>query len=143
MIEPARFNLERLWGDGEFLLFRAKREARPAQVLVEAPALEQPLPEPIARLQHAYSLAGQLDPAWAARPLELVHHEGRPRLFAPSAYFYGLASPGRGPCRIRPGAGAGSRRADRAGRLVASDRPAGGIGQRDRGNSRGAGLWLR
>jgi hypothetical protein len=80
MIELASFNLERLWGDREFVLFRGKREAYPAQVLVETPALQQPLPDTVARLQHAYSLAGQLDPAWAARPLELVHHEGRPAL---------------------------------------------------------------
>jgi serine/threonine protein kinase len=38
------------------------------------------VPETIARLQHAYSLAGELDPAWAARPLELVHYEGRSAL---------------------------------------------------------------
>ena len=80
MIELASFNLERLRGDGECVLLRGKREARPAQVLVETPALQQPRPEAIARLQHAYSLAGQLDPVSAARPLELVHYEGRPAL---------------------------------------------------------------
>ena len=80
MIELTSFILEKLCGDGEFVLFRGKRDADLAQVLVVAPALEQPVPGTIVRLQHAYSLAGQLDPAWAARPLELVHHEGRPAL---------------------------------------------------------------
>jgi serine/threonine protein kinase len=80
MTELTSFILERLCGDGEFVLFRGKRRTDLAQVLVLAPALEQPVPRTIARLQHAYSLAGQLDPAWAARPLELVHHEGRPAL---------------------------------------------------------------
>ncbi len=77
MTELTSFTLERLSGDGEFVLFRGKRDTDPAQVLVLAPALEQPVPDTIARLQHAYSLAGRLDPAWAARPVELVHHEGR------------------------------------------------------------------
>ena len=68
MTELASFILERLCGDGEFVLFRGKRDSDLAQVLVVAPALEQPVPETIARLQHAYSLAGQLDPAWAVDP---------------------------------------------------------------------------
>src|SRR6202035_5466270 len=29
------------------------------------------------RLEHEYSLAGELDPSWAAKPLALTHHEGR------------------------------------------------------------------
>src|SRR5260370_4561017 len=80
MAELTSFMLERLWEDGELVLFRGKRDTDLARVLVVAPALEQPVPETITRLQHAYSLAGELDPGWAARPLELVHHEGRPAL---------------------------------------------------------------
>ncbi|HZD50300.1 MAG TPA: serine/threonine-protein kinase PknK, partial [Silvibacterium sp.] len=80
MTELTSFMLERLWDDGELVLFRGRRDADLAQVLVVAPALEQPAPETIARIQHAYSLAGELDRAWAARPLELVHHAGRPAL---------------------------------------------------------------
>ena len=80
MTELTGFNLERLWGDGEFVLFRGKRDTDLAQVLVVTPALENPTPETIARLEHAYSLAGRLDPAWAAQPLKLVHHEGRTAL---------------------------------------------------------------
>src|ERR1700757_5286793 len=80
MIELTRFVLERLWEDGELVLSRGKREADLARVLVMAPVLEQPVPETIVRLKHAHSLAGELDPAWAARPLELVHHEGRTAL---------------------------------------------------------------
>jgi predicted ATPase/signal transduction histidine kinase len=80
MSELTRFVVERLWEDGELVLFRGKRDADLAPVLLMAPVLEQPLPETIAQLQHACSLAGELDPAWAAQPLELVHHEGRPAL---------------------------------------------------------------
>ena len=80
MTELTSFMLERLWEDGELVLFRGKRDAGLARVLVVAPALEQPAPETVARLHHAYSLAVEVDPAWAARPLELVYHEGRPAL---------------------------------------------------------------
>ena len=80
MTELTCFMLERLWEDGELVLFRGKRDAGLARVLVMAPALEQPAPETIARLHHAYSLAAEMDPAWAARPLEVVRHEGRPAL---------------------------------------------------------------
>ena len=80
MTELTSFMLERLWEDGEFVLFRGKRDVGLARVLAVAPALEQPAPETVARLHHAYSLAAEVDPAWAARPLELVYHEGRPAL---------------------------------------------------------------
>ena len=80
MTELTSFTLERLWEDGELVLFRGKRDAGLARVLVVSPALEQPVPETIARLRHAYALAAEVDPAWAVRPLELVYHEGRPAL---------------------------------------------------------------
>jgi serine/threonine protein kinase len=40
----------------------------------------QPTPVSIAQLEHAYALRGELDAAWAARPFELGHHQGRPAL---------------------------------------------------------------
>ena len=80
MTDFTGFTLERLWEDGELVLFRAKRDVALGRVLLVAPALKQPLPETIAGLQQAYSLAGELDPFWAARPLELVDYEGRAAL---------------------------------------------------------------
>jgi predicted ATPase/signal transduction histidine kinase len=80
MTELTGFILERLCEDGELILFRGRRDAGPSRVLVAAPAPEQSVPETIARLHHAYSLAAEVDPAWAARPLELVYREGRPAL---------------------------------------------------------------
>src|SRR6516165_1390932 len=80
MNDPTSFTFERLWDDGELVLFRGEREAGLGRVLLVAPALRQPVPETIAGLRQAYSLAGELDPAWAVRPLELVHHEGRAAL---------------------------------------------------------------
>jgi serine/threonine protein kinase len=42
--------------------------------------LAQPAPGSLQRLEHAYGLREELDPAWAARPLELVWNQGRPAL---------------------------------------------------------------
>jgi serine/threonine protein kinase len=35
------------------------------------------LPRSLRRLEHEYSLAAELEPAWAAKPLALTRHEGR------------------------------------------------------------------
>jgi serine/threonine protein kinase len=40
-------------------------------------AAEMPSPRSLRRLEHEYSLAAELDPEWAARPLALTRHEGR------------------------------------------------------------------
>ncbi|WP_353070935.1 protein kinase domain-containing protein [Tunturiibacter gelidoferens] len=37
----------------------------------------QPSPQRFRRLEDECSLAGELDPSWAAKPLALTHHEGR------------------------------------------------------------------
>ena len=38
------------------------------------------MPQSLRRLEHEYSLAAELEPAWAAKPLALTRHEGRPIL---------------------------------------------------------------
>jgi serine/threonine protein kinase len=77
MTELAHSVLESLWEDGEFILSRAERDGDLSPILVEAPALAQPTPESLQRLEHAYGLRDELDSVWAARPLELVRHHGR------------------------------------------------------------------
>src|SRR5256885_7439867 len=69
-----------LWEDGEFILSRGVRDGGLSPILVEVPALEHPAPGSLQRLEHAYGLREELDPAWAARPLELVWKQGRPAL---------------------------------------------------------------
>jgi hypothetical protein len=49
-------------------------------ILAVAIAAEQPSPQSLRRLEHKYSLAAELDPAWAARPLALTPHERRTAL---------------------------------------------------------------
>ena len=80
MTEPSGYDLETLWEDVEFVLSRGVRDGEPSPLLVVAPASAQPSPGSLARLEHAYALRDELDPAWAARPLRLVRHRGRPTL---------------------------------------------------------------
>jgi serine/threonine protein kinase len=68
---------EILWEDGELVLSRAVWDGEPLPLLVAMPSSVQPSPETLARLQHAYALREELDPAWAARPLRLEPRDGR------------------------------------------------------------------
>jgi predicted ATPase len=80
MMELSRDALQTLWADGEFVLSRGRRAGDRSPLLVLAPAGDQPAPLSLQRLAHAYALRDALDPAWAARPLALVHDQGRPTL---------------------------------------------------------------
>ena len=68
---------EILWEDGEFVLSRGVWDGEAFPLLAAMPSSAQPSPETLARLQHAYALREELDPAWAARPLRLEPHQGR------------------------------------------------------------------
>ena len=68
---------ETLWDDGEFVLSRGVWNGEPSPLLAVAPSSAQPSPRTLARLQHAYTLREELDPAWAARPLRLEPRNGR------------------------------------------------------------------
>jgi hypothetical protein len=72
--------LEPLWEDSEFGLSRSVGAAESRPLLAVVPLRAVPGAEILARLERAYALRDALDPAWAARPLELVHHGGRPTL---------------------------------------------------------------
>jgi hypothetical protein len=77
MTEPSRYPLETLWEDVEFVLSRGSRDGEPSPRLVVIPASAQPAPGSLARLEHAYALRDELDPAFAARPLRLERDRGR------------------------------------------------------------------
>ena len=66
-----------LWEYGELVLSRDVRDGEAFPLLAAIPSSEQPSPETPARLQHAYALREELDPAWAPRPLRLEPHHGR------------------------------------------------------------------
>src|SRR6478735_12837689 len=81
MTALSTFEVVKLWDDGEFVLSRGTCEGR-ASVLVLAPTLAKLTATSMARLQRAYSLRDELQPAWAARPIELIEHQGRPTLLS-------------------------------------------------------------
>ena len=74
-------SLERLRDDGEFILYRAHGEQiEPPSVLLLAPASTRPGPETLKKLDHEFSLRGEMDAAWAAPPLALSERSGQTTL---------------------------------------------------------------
>src|SRR5580704_11543440 len=57
-----------------------RRPVAQSPALVVALTAEYPSPQSLRRLEHEYSFAAVVDPAWAAKPLALTRHEGRPIL---------------------------------------------------------------
>jgi hypothetical protein len=80
VIELSRYVFQPLHKDEEFIFYRGRSQDDPGQVLVLSPAMEHPRPESLRRLEHEYSLRGELDPAWAARSIEITHHRDRTAL---------------------------------------------------------------
>ena len=111
MIDLSRYVFEALRKDEEFILYRGQNEEDLSQVLVLAPAKEEPRPESLKRLEHEFSLKEDLDPAWAARPTAITFHWNRPVLV--------LEDPGGipldqllGPARNASRSGAGGQASD-------------------------------
>ncbi len=75
MTDLTTYLVEELDRDGAFVLSRATGEGR--SVLLLAPAADPPARGAIARLEHAFALRDEVDGAWAARPLELLHEGTR------------------------------------------------------------------
>jgi PAS domain S-box-containing protein len=72
VIELSRYILEAVRKDEEFVLYRGQSKDDGPEVLVLSPVVEYPTPESLKRLEHEYSLKESLDPAWAARPIEIA-----------------------------------------------------------------------
>lgn len=67
--------------DEAFRLLRSTTHSERGSVLIVAPSAERPSPATLARLQRAYLLRHEIDPAWGTRPIALVvHDDGRPAL---------------------------------------------------------------
>ena len=77
MAAASEYVLEPIRDGAGFTLYRARQRGNEIPLLVVAPAAEQPLLQSLRRLEHEYSLAAELEPAWAAKPLALTRHEGR------------------------------------------------------------------
>src|SRR5258707_6700757 len=77
MTGPSDYVLEPIREGADFTLYGGGKHGNPSPVLALAPISEHPSPQVLRRLEHEYSLAAELDPAWAAKPLALTRHEGR------------------------------------------------------------------
>ena len=77
MAEDPGYVLEPLREEADFTFYRGRALGNPMSVLALAVAAEQPSPPSFQRLEHEWSLATELDAAWAAQPLELTRHQGR------------------------------------------------------------------
>ncbi|MGA7817633.1 hypothetical protein, partial [Caballeronia sp.] len=69
--------LEPLREDADFTLYRGRELGKQTPILALAVAAERPSPQSLRRLKHEYSLATELDAAWAAQPLALTRYQGR------------------------------------------------------------------
>jgi hypothetical protein len=69
-----------LWQDHERVFrrgWRAAADGKRSAVLVVVPATEQRTGDGLDRLAHEYGLKGELEGAWALRPLDLTREAGR------------------------------------------------------------------
>src|SRR5260370_41087292 len=75
--EPSEYVLVPVREGPDLTLYRGRQRGNAAPVLVIALTAEHPAPQSLRRLEHEFSLAAELDPAWAAKPLALTRHKGR------------------------------------------------------------------
>jgi serine/threonine protein kinase len=80
MNELTNCEIDIVGGDGEFAVSRVRWREDLRSSLLFSPALERPAPASLAKLERSYALRGELDPSWAARPVEIVKYQGRPSL---------------------------------------------------------------
>src|SRR4030095_3115835 len=83
-MDLSRYTLATLEQASGFVLCRGRGTASPTpdppSVLVTMPSAEHPAADRVRMLQHELALPGELDSAWAARPLALSYFQGRPAL---------------------------------------------------------------
>jgi len=77
MGEDSEYVLEPLHEGADFTLYRCRERGNNTPILAVMVSAEQPSLQSLRRLEHEYSLAAELDAAWAAQPLALTRHQGR------------------------------------------------------------------
>ena len=77
MLDLTRNVFETLRRDEEFVLYRGRNIDDASRILLLSPATVSPGPIILRRLENEYSLKGELDPAWSARPMALARHMDR------------------------------------------------------------------
>jgi serine/threonine protein kinase len=83
-VDLSQYQLETLYQDGEFILYRGLRQTKPEtsppSILALSPVMERPTPRTIKKIQHEFSLRDELDSAWAIRPIALTQQRSRAML---------------------------------------------------------------
>jgi PAS domain S-box-containing protein len=80
LVEIANMKFRIAWKDGGCAFFRGSykpSEGSPVAALAVRPSSEHPHPGILDRLAHEYAWKDELDRAWAAYPLDLLHEDGR------------------------------------------------------------------
>jgi len=77
LIELAKHVFQPLRRDEDLILYRGRNQEYLSHILVLAPAKEGAGPVSLKRLEHEYSLKGDIDRAWAARPIAITFHWNR------------------------------------------------------------------
>jgi PAS domain S-box-containing protein len=80
VIELSTYTFETLRRDNEFLFYRGRRECDGSRLLLVELLSERPSARSLKQLEHEYSIKEELDPEWAARPIELQRRDGRTML---------------------------------------------------------------
>lgn len=77
----SEYSLETLRDDGEFILYRAyPNQPEQSSVLVLVPSSARPSTATLKKMDHEYSLRGELDPAWTVLPLARSGQNEQPML---------------------------------------------------------------
>jgi hypothetical protein len=69
LIELFGHLVEKLASDGELVLYRGWQPGKSDSALITTALAAEPSAEATKRLEHEYALAGELESAWAVRPL--------------------------------------------------------------------------
>lgn len=77
MAGHSEYILEPYREETEFVFYRGREYDGSMPILAVGAAAEQPSPQALRRLEHEWSLAPELDTAWAAQPLRLSRYQGR------------------------------------------------------------------
>jgi PAS domain S-box-containing protein len=77
MAEESEYELEPVREGADFTLYRGRERDGHRPILALSVVTDQPSPERLRRLEHEYSLAAELNSAWAAEPLALARYQGR------------------------------------------------------------------
>src|SRR5438094_2036232 len=82
MIDHSEYSLETIRNDGEFILYRRRRQtaAPPSSVVALTPASERPPFESLRRMENEYSLRTDLDSGWSVSPIALMPYKERTML---------------------------------------------------------------